>query len=519
VSPILFGLLASAGATPATVQRVLTPIDAGPLPMDAVRRIPDLEIEASAGGMVQVRLPVSRLGALDGLARARPPHRPQVDEERLSEGLADVMLTDWHALGLTGDGVRVAVVDSGFAGHLELLGGELPDEVETHFHALVQLSEHGTAVAEIIHDMAPDAELVLYSFDTEVEFLEAVEHLMEAEVDVVNCCVSWDNVWHPDDDNPLAQAVNALAERGVLWVHSAGNDADNYLSGPLEDADGDGWLELGGLERIPVEVDDGWGKASLRWDEPYGEAAIELAVGLYPPGLDEPCGWSDELQDGGGDPWEGSSCETVHDQLEMMIHDPTGAAIGARAWAWSVHGMPGVETNPSGSIAVPSAASGALAVGAAHWWDHAIAPYSSQGPSHDGRTKPDLSAPTVVSTSTYDWLGFNGTSAAAPHVSGAAALLVQATGHELGPKELQAWLAAGAIDLGDPGEDDVYGAGYLQLSHPPGHEPDTGGQDSASPPGDSGEPARGCGCVSSTPAGAPWALLPSLVALLRRRRG
>ena len=53
-----------------------------------------------------------------------------------------------------------------------------------------------------------------------------------------------------------------------------------------------------------------------------------------------------------------------------------------------------------------------------------IAEYSSRGPTDDGRHKPDLAAPTAVPCASYPD-GFTGTSASAPHVAGALALLRQ----------------------------------------------------------------------------------------------
>ena len=82
-----------------------------------------------------------------------------------------------------------------------------------------------------------------------------------------------------------------------------------------------------------------------------------------------------------------------------------------------------------GSITNPadSANPGMLAVGAAHYWetDTAVTSYSSQGPTPDGRVKPDIVGTDCGETVSYPrylrgshecW--FSGTSQASPHVAG-----------------------------------------------------------------------------------------------------
>jgi hypothetical protein len=118
-----------------------------------------------------------------------------------------------------------------------------------------------------------------------------------------------------------------------------------------------------------------------------------------------------------------------------------------------------------GSIPTPGDATGALSVGAVKWTGVDLEPYSSQGATADGRGKPDLVAPTYV-TSNPEWPGTAGTSSSAAHVAGAAALLRQARqaqGAPVTPAALRAVLAASALDLGRRGPDPLYGAGMARL--------------------------------------------------------
>jgi hypothetical protein len=98
--------------------------------------------------------------------------------------------------------------------------------------------------------------------------------------------------------------------------------------------------------------------------------------------------------------------------------------------------------------------------------------FSSQGPTIDGRIKPDIAGPDGVSSGTYgsspacNGAGFYGTSAAAPHVGGAAALVKQAN-PSFSPAQLQSFLVDRAVDLPPVGRDNGTGSGKLSMGQPP----------------------------------------------------
>jgi subtilisin family serine protease len=116
---------------------------------------------------------------------------------------------------------------------------------------------------------------------------------------------------------------------------------------------------------------------------------------------------------------------------------------------------------PEASLGTPADAQGAFAVGAVHWSNDVLEPYSSQGPTNDGRTKPDLVAPTAVKNAAYAPSIFDGTSAATPHVAGAAALLLQAFPSST-PDEIADLLRNRAVKL-DGSLNSRSGAGRLNL--------------------------------------------------------
>ena len=91
--------------------------------------------------------------------------------------------------------------------------------------------------------------------------------------------------------------------------------------------------------------------------------------------------------------------------------------------------------------------------------------YSSQGPTNDGRIKPDVSAASGFDSATLGTT-FSGTSAAAPVVAGGAALLLGAN-LAAGARELGDLVRNAVIDRGPSGPDNFYGTGEFLLPAPP----------------------------------------------------
>jgi subtilisin family serine protease len=106
------------------------------------------------------------------------------------------------------------------------------------------------------------------------------------------------------------------------------------------------------------------------------------------------------------------------------------------------------------SITDPGNADGVITVGSTHRLlphNYGVSYFSSRGPTGDGRRKPDLVAPgeRIDSCALDNYFGtMDGTSMAAPHVSGAAALLLARHRELIGrPRQVKEILCATATDL------------------------------------------------------------------------
>ncbi len=462
------------GATPPDAEWVLT------LPTGdaaAALNAQGCTVEAQAGVAAQARCPDTALASLRALpgARVRAPEigRPKgtSDADRVeTEGYDAIFARDWHAAGITGKHVTVGIIDVGFAGYEDLLGTELPVDVETDFRfGDPSRSSHGTAVAEVIHDLAPDAALVLVTFATDVEFAQSLNMLANRGVDVVNGSIGFDNVWAADGSSLPSFAVTSAAEMGVIYVAAAGNEDEKYSVGELTRPDpsaNEVWL--GGVATHTAYTRDGFAAVRFRWSEPFGAASTDIDLYLLNAAGEE-CGRSARVQDGTGDPVEYVSTSFCTDDVVfpvLRLRDPEADVTGLRGWLYGDYGVAPEDQTHRDSLTVPADAIGAFSIGAVDA-NEEVPAWSSRGPTDDGREKPDFVAPTGVSTATLGDLGLDGTSAAAPHAAGLAALWISATHRYADPDGFRAWATENAIDLAPDGLDRSSGAGALHADAVP----------------------------------------------------
>jgi subtilisin family serine protease len=448
-------------------------------------------VEKNYRYLVQCSIGIDAIKELTGIPLVRSVRRPlKLHLHATSEGVQKTGANEYHDLAaFKSSGVKVCVLDVGFQDYQDLLGTELPESVTTRSFTDdedIEADEvHGTACAEIVHDMAPDAELYLANIYWDIDLIDAVTWIVEQEIDIIS--YSLGSYFGAGDGTGLENLLAEWAyQYGVTWVTSAGNAADDHWSGTWNDPDNDGWHNFSGEDEIlsfivPADLGIEYGiDAYLKWndwgtwDDYYGYSGSDQDFDLY---LYRKIGGQWQLIDTSENrqpqfqwPWE--SIEGWYSDFDAEW----GVAIRKNQASKSVffdlyipvHTTGTLEyIVPGGSLSAPADSPYIIAVGAVDAVGDFYHYYSSQGPTTDGRIKPDISAPSWVSTSdtTYgsrdDGDGFSGTSAACPHVAGDIALLKGKTPFTV--DEILDILYSRAIDMGDPGKDNKFGWGRLNL--------------------------------------------------------
>lgn len=428
------------------------------------------------------------------LFAARPEHgagwRTSGREQSASDGripgdrakhLTALGVDRWHRQGHRGNGITVAILDSGFRGHREFFGKGLPNKVTTRsFRADGNLeardSQHGILCAEIVHAIAPEAKLLLANWDAErpESFLDAISWAKSEGARVVSCSLimpTWsDGGGGGRIHEELAKVVGAgSGADDILFVACAGNTAQRHWSGTFTpDDDGRHQWSPGKTRNVLTP----WGEESVAV-EAYGatKAPLELLVldadshrevaksrmeSLRVEGrlsLRERCSVAED-----------SAC---HSQAAARFTPTPGHTYEVEVQGESAPSNFHVVAlggnlacgNREGSIPFPG--DGACVVSVAAIDSEGMrAPYSSCGYKGD-RSKPDLAAPVPFPCSCRAQ-PFSGTSAAAPQVAGLAALW-RARHPQATALEARTALHKAAQDLGPPGHDPETGHGQARL--------------------------------------------------------
>lgn len=450
--------------------------------------LPGCEVIATLGPSIQVRIPpqeVPRLAGIPGVRHIGLPPRPLPLAR--SEGLEGIEAPGfWERFG-RGAGARIGIIDVGFAGYDRLLGGDLPRKVHARSFYVTgsgnditgEGETHGTACAELVYDVAPEAEIYIANAGTPAELSQAVDWMIDEGVEVISHSVGWP-YGGGDGKGPVHDLVARARQNGVLWVNASGNFADAHWGGAWTDADGDRVLDIDAERteaiRLPRVQQGAALVVWLMWDRwpLHGGVTFEadlvgadgrtLASTQYDwadyPYAFRPLFWQATL------PYDGLTV-----RVRSTGGDPTGRFV--RVIRTDGELDPASQI-PEGSLAMPADSPDAIAVGAYAWDSGTLELFSSRGPTLTGLAKPELVAPDRVTTEALH--AFWGTSAACPHVAGAVGLILAAGVHgglfdgRWSREEVLAFLRESAEPLGGttPPGAEGWGALRLPLERPSG---------------------------------------------------
>src|SRR5436309_3852961 len=151
--------------------------------------------------------------ALPHAGKAAPPQSGDAARDR-ARLLARLGVDRWHAAGYRGQGVKVAVIDSGFRGWRSYLGTALPQNIQARsFRIDGQLeardSSHGILCGEVVHAIAPDAELLFANWEPghPEQFLEAVRWARRQGARVISCSVIMPSWSDGEGGGPVHEAL------------------------------------------------------------------------------------------------------------------------------------------------------------------------------------------------------------------------------------------------------------------------------------------------------------------------
>jgi subtilisin family serine protease len=275
----------------------------------------------------------------------------------------------------------------------------------------------------------------LYALESDIEFAAAVDEAISENIDIIAMSAGWPN-FPTDGTSPITKKIEEAVENGIVFVVPAGNFGNKHWEGNFEDSNLNNWQDFSNIdEGLSIKVTE----ERITQEKPI-IAHLMWDVGLY-----DPADFDLVLVDPLGQIVDFSSNKQVTSKdtpFEYIHHIPDIEGIYSLGVLYS-----GEEITPwnrpkaaleiftlndeleypviQSSVSVPADAHGAIVVGAVNHLDGVLEPYSSQGPTNNGKLAPHVVGPDGVTTLALDGKPFYGTSATTPYVAGLAALILE----------------------------------------------------------------------------------------------
>jgi hypothetical protein len=427
---------------------------------------------------------------------------------KLSEGDAAHLAAQARVqYGVSGAGLRIGILSDGVNGlAISQSIGELPDVTVLPDQA--GGGAEGTAMLEIVHDIAPGASLYFATaFGGAARFAQNIRDLRAAGCDIIVDDVYYfletpfqDGQVYASDSNGaiIAQAVKDVVASGALYFSAAGNEGNKNdgTSGTWEGDFADGgsvtFPATGQIHAFaPGETSvvlTGAGLANtLHWSDPLGGSANDYDVFLLDSSGTTILAASTNVQNGTQDPFEQLPAGDAGSRLVIVrlagearhLHLSSNRGSLSLSTPGSIRGHS--ATTAPGSFAVSASSALSVFPGAFNA-GNSVEVFNSDGPrriffNESGATlgpgsllgsggqvltKPDLTAADGVTVSGSGGFAspFYGTSASAPHAAAIAAL-VRSANPAITPAAMRDRLNASAIDIESAGVDRDSGAGIV----------------------------------------------------------
>lgn len=428
---------------------------------------------------------LEELAAFNGVKSLSLVIAPEVNSGTV-ESQGDVLqgVDQYRALaGASGKGIKVGVISDGVdsiaSAQASLDIGNVTVLRNTYG------GDEGTAMLEIVHDLAPDAQLYFHDCGNSfIDFNSAVDSLVDAGCNVVVDDISW--LTQPFfEDGIIASHINSVvANKNIVYVSSAGNSQGRHYQKAYSDfpvTSGSSTVHyhdfdknIAGLQPLPITIlNNSYTRLVLEWNDRFGNSSDDYDMYLFN-SSGTIVSASESVQNGTQDPVEYLYYQntTGSDQTyNIYIVKYTGAAKTLELYNYG-GSLSSEYRTPQDSIFGHAAAPNVIAVGAIPAADPVeIEEFSSLGPctitypSAVIRKKPDVCGIDGVSITGAGGFSnpFYGTSASAPHIAAIAAVLWSQDTTKTAAA-VRSKILSSTVDMGATGYDTVYGYGFVNLA-------------------------------------------------------